>query len=139
MKFLSIFTFLLIFIFVACSEGDISPQPTQQAPTNNTTADQNNDQDDQQDNNDNSQDANVITYSGTVQAILTSNCTSCHGSSNPRAGLSLHTYATAKDGAENGAVLSRIRNSNNPMPQGGLMSEANIKAIEDWAEGGFAE
>ncbi|OHX64901.1 c-type cytochrome [Flammeovirga pacifica] len=131
MKFLSTLTFLLLFIFVACSEGDLTPQQNTTPTTTNPTS--------SNDDNDDSDNTNTVTYSGTVAGILSSNCTGCHGATNPRAGLSLHTFATAKQATENGNVLSRIRDANNPMPQGGLMSQENIQAIVDWAEGGFNE
>ncbi|NLR93669.1 hypothetical protein [Flammeovirga agarivorans] len=134
MKKLSLLILLSTFLFcLACSEGELeTPQPTTPPTTNDPMDDDDDDQSDDM-------DGDAVTYTNSVSTILASNCNSCHNGANPSGGLSLDSYTAAKNGTQNGNVLSRIRDVNNPMPQAGLMSEDNIKAIEDWAEGGFLE
>lgn len=134
--------FFIFMLLYSCSEGELQPDQTTQNQTSDPIADDDTNDDDNNTNDDDTNDnntSNVVSYSESVSGILQANCTSCHGANNPSGGLSLHTYTTAKNGTKNSSVLSRIRDVNNPMPQGGLMSEENIKAIEDWAAGDYQE
>lgn len=82
----------------------------------------------------------IVTYEGTVKAIITNNCTSCH--KNPAingASVPLTTYAGAKGAVDNNSLLVRINNVSSPMPPSGLMSQANRDLIQQWKDDGFIE
>ena len=50
-------------------------------------------------------DPTLISFSGEIAPILSSKCGNCHGSDNPRARLNLTSFATMKQGGQNGALL----------------------------------
>lgn len=74
-----------------------------------------------------------LTYAGTIQGILTQQCTACHGTANAAANLNLTTYTNAKNNI--GIIINRIDLQTGQagiMPTSGRMSEANIQAFKDW-------
>lgn len=50
-------------------------------------------------------DPTLISFSGEIAPILADKCGNCHGSDNPRARLNLTSFATMKQGGQNGALL----------------------------------
>ena len=81
----------------------------------------------------------VITYNADVKTIIDNNCTGCHGTVSPQAGLSLVTYQQVRTAAEIGNLIQRMNSATNPMPPSGRLS-ADIRAIIDaWADDGFLE
>ena len=81
-----------------------------------------------------------VTYNANVRAIINSNCTSCHGDpTTNNAPMSLTTYSQVKSAVESRGLIGRINNASNPMPQNGLMSQANRDLIQQWVDGGFLE
>lgn len=81
----------------------------------------------------------LVTYNADVKAIIDANCVSCHGTTNPNAGLSLVTYQQVRNAAENGNLIPRMNNATAPMPPSGRLS-ANIRALIDaWADDDFPE
>ena len=67
------------------------------------------------------------------------NCTACHGTVSPQAGLSLVTYSQVRNAAENGNLIARMNDPIDPMPESGRL-DASIRAlIDQWAEDGFLE
>tara|TARA_R110001583_G_scaffold412_4_gene3861 strand:+ start:2918 stop:3274 length:357 start_codon:yes stop_codon:yes gene_type:complete len=82
---------------------------------------------------------NDITYTGTVKAIIDSNCLGCH--TNPPvngAPMPLTTYSEVKSAVQTRGLISQIESGN--MPQGGTMlSNASIQAIKDWQTDGFVQ
>lgn len=81
----------------------------------------------------------VVTYTGDVKAIIDNNCVSCHGTTNPNAGLSLVTYQQVRNAAENGNLIPRMNNATNPMPPTGRLSATVRALIDAWADDGFPE
>ena len=109
--------FILSGLFiVGCSSSSDEPTPTPQQNNNQTT-----------------------TYNAHVKTIIDNNCISCHSATTPAAGLPLTTYAEVKSAVQNNGLISRINNSSNPMPQGGLMSQTNRSTISDWEADGLLE
>lgn len=88
-------------------------------------------------------DTTNLTYTNGIKAIFDQNCTTCHGASNPSAGLSLTTYQEVKDALVNPLdLILRINggdNSNPVMPQGGRMPQCNIDKIESWYNNGLPQ
>jgi len=79
----------------------------------------------------------TITYHNAIKAIATNYCTSCHSGNNPAAGLNLGSYESFKNSAFHGALLHRINDRKNPMPQAGLMPKEYRWIISQWAKAGF--
>ena len=86
----------------------------------------------------------TITYTNTIQSILSSNCTSCHGA-NPSNGasLSLNTYTKVKNAVTNSQLIeliSKSQGSSGMMPFGGTrLPQATIDKVISWKNNGFKE
>jgi mono/diheme cytochrome c family protein len=80
-----------------------------------------------------------VRYDPNIKAVINSNCISCHGASNPNAGLSLTTYEQVRNATEIGNLLTRINSSSNPMPPTGLMSQTNREVFDNWVSDGYLE
>ncbi|QHI36246.1 hypothetical protein IMCC3317_16050 [Kordia antarctica] len=81
----------------------------------------------------------TITYDDDVEAIITTNCISCHSGPNANAGLQLTSYLNVKAAAEQGNLLNRINNATNPMPQSGLLPPETRQIIDQWVADGYLE
>lgn len=83
-----------------------------------------------------------VTFSGTVQPIITSRCIACHSASaatNSGGGIRLDTHANIKLRADNGSLAGVINHSAGypQMPQGGTkLSACQISLIEQWINEG---
>lgn len=86
-------------------------------------------------------DTTNLTYANGIKAIFDQNCITCHGGSNPSAGLSLTTYQDVKNALIDPLdLIVRINggdNSNPVMPQGGRMTQCNIDKIQSWYNQGI--
>ncbi|OJJ19084.1 hypothetical protein BKI52_19915 [marine bacterium AO1-C] len=80
-----------------------------------------------------------IKYNPDVQNIMFNHCTTCHGGSNPNAGLDLTTYQNVRQSAEQGNLNQRMNDAANPMPQGGLLPPDQRQIIAKWIQDGFPE
>jgi len=82
----------------------------------------------------------VVSYDANIKSIMSSNCTSCHGSTPTNgAPMSLTTYTQVKNAVENRGLISRINSVSSPMPTGGLMPKATRDLVQAWKDGGFIE
>lgn len=83
-----------------------------------------------------------VTFSETIQPIITSRCVSCHstnGAANLGGGIRLDSYENIKIRADNGSLLGTIKHSPGypQMPQGSSkLSDCQISLIELWIEEG---
>jgi len=82
-------------------------------------------------------------YTGTIQAILSSSCTSCHSGATPPAGVNLSTYdgvlKVISPGDAAGSLLFQEVDSGG-MPLGGpKLAQATIDTIKTWIDGGAVE
>lgn len=80
-----------------------------------------------------------IKYNPDVKTIITNNCLNCHGSQNPSAGLSLVNYNQVRASAENGNLISRMNDANNPMPPSGLLPSQTRAVMGKWVSDGYLE
>lgn len=80
-----------------------------------------------------------ITYETHISTVMTTNCTSCHGGSNPQGNLLLETYNQVRNSAENGTLIQRINDVANPMPPAGLMPASTRTLLEEWVQNGYLE
>jgi hypothetical protein len=117
MKNLLMFTGLfLIFLVVSCSGGGddspiIDPTPT---PT-------------------------TITYANTISGIVSSRCTSCHGSTPTNgAPMSLTTYTNVKDAVTSRGLISQIETGNMPK-NGTMLSATQIQSFKTWQSNDFPQ
>lgn len=84
-------------------------------------------------------DTTQITFSGTIQPIMTANCVSCHNTGNASGGITLDTYNGIKTVATNGSLWGSVSWSSgySPMPQGGgKLSDCELKKIKAWINAG---
>ena len=82
----------------------------------------------------------TVTYNGNVKAIIDGNCLNCHGNPTSNgAPMSLTTYAEVVSAVNNRSLVARINSATNPMPQAGLMSQANRDVIAAWVDAGLPE
>lgn len=85
-------------------------------------------------------DPGTVTFSGTIQGILTSyTCNFCHGSIAPSGNISLVTYNNVKVVVNNGKLLGAITHAPgfSPMPQaGGKMNACDIAKVKAWIDAG---
>jgi mono/diheme cytochrome c family protein len=81
-------------------------------------------------------DTAAVTYSGTVAAILNSNCNGCHGGAAAAgAGIKLDTYAAVSTYVTNGRLLNSMLHNGqaSPMPKGGSKLDAcTINKVSSW-------
>jgi len=80
-----------------------------------------------------------ITYETHIRTVMTSNCISCHGGSNPQGNLLLETYSQVRNSAENGLLIQRINDVANPMPPASLMSTSTRTLLDEWVQNGYLE
>jgi hypothetical protein len=80
----------------------------------------------------------VNTYTKSTASIINLNCTSCHSSSNPSAGLNLSGYAAAKSSFLNGNSLCSIHHGSGckAMPEGAALSSSDIQKLDCWVKNG---
>jgi mono/diheme cytochrome c family protein len=84
----------------------------------------------------------TITYENTIKSIMSSNCTSCHGSTPSNgAPTSYDTYAKVKASADN--IIDRIQRAQGTagmMPQNGTrLPQSTIDKIITWKANGFIQ
>lgn len=128
MKTLYLFCFLLVLIpLTSCSSSDNS-EGVMEIPGDNN------------DDGGNEPNPAPVSYSGDIQPIIRSNCTSCHG--NPptnNAPMSLLSLEDVQNAITNRRLLTRINSTSAPMPPTGLLPRSSRQLIEDWADLGFPE
>ncbi len=76
-----------------------------------------------------------VTYTNTIQSIIASNCSGCHG--NPPtngAPVSLITYSQVVDAVNNRKLIDRINGVSGvaQMPPAALLSSSLRQTIQDW-------
>jgi hypothetical protein len=66
--------------------------------------------------------------------VMNRACVSCHSGANPRAGLDLTNYTSARNAAA--LIVDRMNDSNSPMPPAGMVSERDRDLVRIWQTGG---
>ncbi len=85
-------------------------------------------------------DTTGTTYSGSVAAIISGNCLSCHrpgGAASTNGDYS--TFAGIKANIDNGKIQDRITNATKPMPPTGLLPSCDIRKIQAWIASGYPQ
>jgi uncharacterized membrane protein len=73
-----------------------------------------------------------VSYAAQIAPLLAANCTSCHGASNPSAGISLNNHTNVKANASR--ANSMIQSGR--MPPTGALSAANKALFQAWIDQG---
>jgi hypothetical protein len=84
-------------------------------------------------------DTAIVTYSGTVNPLLTTYCTGCHSGGNTPQGIRIDSYSAVKVIVANGKLLGSITYSPgfSPMPKNGAkLSNCDIGKIRKWITAG---
>jgi len=108
-------TSILLILMSSCSQGYIPIAEQEQVPSG------------------------PINYQRDIRPVIASRCISCHGGSNPEAGLLLETYIDVRNSAENGLLIQRINDPANPMPSSGLMPVSTRALFDQWRTDGYLE
>lgn len=85
-------------------------------------------------------DTTNVTFSGTIQSILSNNCTGCHNSGNASGGVNIDGYANLKsylDANKTNFLNSISYTSAIKMPPSYQLSDCNIKQIDHWVAAGY--
>ena len=85
------------------------------------------------------QDCNVnnVTYSVDVSGIMSAYCIGCHSGAAPQGQLDLTTYNNVMSAAKSTRDrINRPAGSSGVMPQGGKLSDCDIKTINAWIDAG---
>ena len=80
-----------------------------------------------------------VTYTGTIENIISNHCLSCHNATESSGGITLETYEQVKTLAQSGKLIGVITHADGfpAMPKdASKLSECNIEAITTWVEGG---
>jgi hypothetical protein len=79
-------------------------------------------------------DSSHVTYDSTINTIVQSWCTGCHGGSNPAHGISLETYDQVKAAVNTGRLMGAIRQETGyyPMPKGSQLSPCDVALFQKW-------
>ena len=80
-------------------------------------------------------DTTIVTYSASVNPVITAYCTGCHSGPNAPSGITLDTYIGVKAQVTNKKLLGVVTHSSGfvPMPQNGnKLSDCNIAKIRVW-------
>lgn len=84
-------------------------------------------------------DTTTVTYSGTIEAIITTNCavSGCHVSPNAQSNLDLSQFADVQSIALNDELVGRITGTPGPlMPPGQKLPPCDIQKIQKWVADG---
>lgn len=80
-----------------------------------------------------------VTFSGTVNPLITTNCLPCHSASRRSGGISLEGYESVKASAQSGDLLGVITHATgySPMPRGATkLANCDIESIKKWIDDG---
>ena len=86
-------------------------------------------------------DSSHVTYDSTINTIVQSWCTGCHGGSNPAYGISLTTYDQVNAVVNAGRLMGAIRQETGyyPMPKGSQLSPCDIALFQKWINLGMPQ
>jgi cytochrome c5 len=78
-------------------------------------------------------DTTTVKYSTTVTSILENNCYGCHEGN---VDIPFGTYDQLLPYIQNGKVLDRMRDAQNPMPPTGVLDPCSVNKIAAWVNAG---
>lgn len=86
-------------------------------------------------------DSSDLRFNGNIQPIINQNCVTCHGPTNPSAGLSLTNYQNVSSAIQNNNFKEKINGEVNfsVMPPGGKMNDCDLERMNKWLNAGSPE
>lgn len=84
-------------------------------------------------------DTATVTYTATIQPILSQNCLSCHSTASAQGNVVLEGYNLLKVYVDDGSFLGAVSHGSgySPMPKGGnKLSDCKISQIQTWIAAG---
>ncbi|MCS7296830.1 MAG: cytochrome c [Bacteroidia bacterium] len=82
-------------------------------------------------------DTMMVTYGRYVAEAMRRHCTSCHGGSNPSAGVRLDSYQEVRRSAETGKWYQVMENGS--MPPTGRLDDCTLAHLRRWIELGYPQ
>jgi len=84
-------------------------------------------------------DTSGFSYSAVIKAIITNWCVGCHSATNAGGGYDLSTYSGVSAAIVKNRFMGTIQQLSgySPMPQGGKLSDCDIKLIVKWFNSGY--
>ncbi|WP_299523525.1 cytochrome c [uncultured Lutibacter sp.] len=80
----------------------------------------------------------TITYTNTINSIISGNCLGCHGTTPSNgAPMSLSTYNNVKDAVTGRNLIARVENGT--MPPNGNLTATQIQNLKTWQTNGFPQ
>jgi mono/diheme cytochrome c family protein len=80
-----------------------------------------------------------VYYTPNIETIIDNHCISCHRGAGASGGVSLETYNDVRSQTENGKLLIRINDLDNPMPPQGLIPEVLRENFQQWSESNYQQ
>ena len=78
-----------------------------------------------------------ISYSNDIRPLVREFCTTCHAGEDPEGEFVLTSYDDVRRHTEQGELLKRINDPENPMPQSGLLPKYMRRLFKQWALSGY--
>ncbi|MEM8680088.1 MAG: c-type cytochrome domain-containing protein [Planctomycetota bacterium] len=78
-----------------------------------------------------------VSYTQDIQPLVREFCTTCHAGDDPEGDFVLTSYDDVRQHAEQGTLLARINDEEDPMPQTGLLPKSMRHLFQRWVDGGF--
>jgi len=82
-------------------------------------------------------DAASVTYDTHIVKLMEKYCYNCHRGAKPAADVQLDSYELVKKFTDQGHLIERLNDENNPMPPDGVISERDREIVKAWADNGF--
>lgn len=81
-----------------------------------------------------------VTFTSSIEPVLTSNCLSCHSDANSQFGGGIRLEALPDVKARSGAILAAISHTGPvPMPPSGKLSQCSIDKFRIWIRNGMPD
>ncbi len=78
-----------------------------------------------------------ISFENEIQPVINNFCVTCHAGKDPDGGLLLTNYNEVKAMVEDGNLIERINDADDPMPPSGLIPPYMRRMVKRWADSGY--
>ncbi|MGI9518391.1 MAG: c-type cytochrome domain-containing protein, partial [Pirellulaceae bacterium] len=78
-----------------------------------------------------------ISYSSDIQPIVHNFCVTCHSGKNPEGDFVLTSYEDVRKHIEDGSLLERINDADDPMPPSGQLPQYMRRMFKIWSDTGY--
>lgn len=80
-----------------------------------------------------------VSYTNDIRPIVNNFCTTCHAGEDPEGEFVLTSYQDVRKYVEQGSLLKRINDAEEPMPPQKLLPSYMRRLFKAWADGGYVE